>query len=134
MFESSFSKRYLGVVFRVPNGKVDIIKMFDQPFTLRKLELSYTGNSVIRNASATNECVITNINLNGVGSDNLSTYKLEYYLDGVDPLEQQLDSSMTISNIRLNLANLTEGAHDLFVRAVSSGNLTSNYIQISFIY
>lgn len=134
MFESSFSKRYLGVVFRVPNGKVDIVKMFDQPFTLRKLELSYTGNAVIRNASAINECVITNINLNGVGSDDLSTYKLEYYLDGVVKQEKQLDSSMTISNIRLNLANLTEGAHDLFVRAVSSGNLTSNYIQISFIY
>lgn len=134
MFESSFSKRYLGVVFRVPNGKVDIVKMFDQPFTLRKLDLSYKGNSVIKNASATNECVITNINLDGVGSDDLSTYKLEYYLDGVVKQEKQLDSSMTISNIRLSLANLTEGAHDLYVRAVSSGNLTSNYIQISFIY
>lgn len=134
MFESSFSKRYLGVVFTVPNGKAEIIKVFDQPFTLRKLDLSYKGNAVLKNNSATNECIITNINLDGVGSDSLADYKLEYYLDNVTKLSTQLDNTMTVSNIQLKLANLSEGAHDLFVRAVSSGNLTSNYIQISFIY
>jgi hypothetical protein len=37
--------------------------------------------------------------------------------------------------ITLNLGNISEGAHDVFVRAISkSGNLTSNYIQIGFIY
>ena len=133
MFDSSFSKRYLGVVFRVPNGKVDITKMFDQPFTLRKLDLSYSGNLVIRNDSDTNECIITNIKLDGVGTDDLSTYTLQYYLDNVTRQTATLNSSMTASNIRLTLSNLTEGAHDLFLRAVG-GNLTSNYIQISFIY
>lgn len=128
IFESSFSNRYLGAVFTVPNGKAEIVKIFDSPFTLRKLELSYKGPLVI------NSNILTNINLDGTEGEDLGTYKLEYYLDNTTKNTVQLTSNMTTSQITLTLDNLTEGAHDVYVRALSSGNLTSNYIQISFIY
>ena len=128
MYESSFSNRYLGVVFKTPKSDVEIVKMFETPFTLRKLELSYKGALVI------NSPILTNINLEGTSGEDLGTYKLEYYLDNVSKLTAPLSSSMTTNQIRLELSNLSEGAHDVYVRAVSGGNLTSNYTQISFIY
>jgi hypothetical protein len=42
--------------------------------------------------------------------------------------------SATSDGISLELASLEEGSHDLCVRAVSGGALTSNYVNISFIY
>ncbi len=132
MFEYPFSGRYLGIVFNVPNGETETY-IFDQSFTLRKLELSYNGNLVI--GGDTDECIITNINLNGSDNDDLSTYKLQYYLDNTVAQEKNITESMTVNNIQLNLPNLTEGAHDLFIRVKnSSGSLVSNYIQISFIF
>ena len=128
MYENSFANRYLGVQFTVPKSDTVITKIFESPFTLRKLELSYKGGLVI------NSNILTNINLEGTAGEDLSTYKLEYYLDNITKNTVQLDGSMTTSQIKLELPNLTEGAHDVYVRAVSSGNLTSNYIQISFIY
>ena len=128
MYENSFANRYLGVQFTVPKSNTVITKIFESPFTLRKLELSYKGGLVI------NSNILTNINLEGTAGEDLSTYKLEYYLDNVTKNTVQLDGNMTTSQIKLELPNLTEGAHDVYVRAVSSGNLTSNYIQISFIY
>ena len=128
MYESSFSNRYLGVVFKTPKSDVEIVRVFETPFTLRKLELSYNGALVI------NSPILTNINLDGTSGEDLGTYKLEYYLDNVTKQTAQLSSSMTTNQIRLELANLSEGAHDVYVRAVSGGNLTSNYTQISFIY
>lgn len=128
MYENSFSNRYLGVVFKTPKSDAEIIRMFDSPFTLRKLELSYKGPLVI------NTPYLTNINLDGTVGEDLGTYRLEYYLDNTSKLTYNLNSGMTTNQIMLELSNLTEGAHDVFVRAISSGNLTSNYTQISFIY
>lgn len=129
MYENAFSSRYLGMVFRTPKSDVEQVMIFDSPFTLRKLELSYKGLALI------NTPILTNINLDGTAGEDLSTYRLEYYVDNTTRQTVQIDgSSMTSSSIRLDLKNLTEGAHDVFVRAVSSGNLTSNYVQISFIY
>jgi hypothetical protein len=115
-------------VFKTPKSDVEIIHVFDTPFTLRKLELSYKGPLVI------NSPILTNINLEGTSGEDLGTYRLEYYLDNVTKLTEPLSSGTSTNQILLNLANLTEGAHDVYVRAVSGGNLTSNYTQISFIY
>ena len=128
MYDNSFSNRYLGVVFKTPKSDVEIVKVFETPFTLRKLELSYKGSLVI------NTPILTNINLEGTAGEDLGTYKLEYYLDNTLKNTTQLSSSMTTNQIRLDLTNLSEGPHDVYMRAISSGNLTSNYIQVSFIY
>lgn len=137
MFESSFAGRYLGVVFSVPKSTTQIVKVFDSQFTLRKLELVYGGDLVIKNDSSDNTCILTNIKLNGVGNDDMGTYKLEYCLDKntTNKPQVQLSSSTNSQQITLSLANLEEGAHDIYVRAFSAGgNLSSNFIQISFIY
>ena len=136
MFESSFAGRYLGAVVVPPNkNAVEVVTMFDSPFTLRKLDLSYNGPLVIRNDSSTNTCILTNINLDGTAGDDMGTYKLEYCVDSVNRTTVELDSSTSASQITLTLNNLSEGAHDVYVRAFSAGgNLSSNYIQISFIY
>ena len=129
MYENAFSNRYLGMVFKTPKNNVEQVMIFDSPCTLRKLELSYKGLALI------NTPILTNINLNGTAGEDLSTYRLEYYVDNTTRQTVQIDgSSMTSNSINLDLKNLEEGAHDVFVRAVSGGNLTSNYIQISFIY
>lgn len=73
MFENSFSNRYLGIVYRAP-GKTatgelrpEEVKVFQTPFTLRKLELSYLGKSLI------NSNKLTNIKLEGTANENLDT-------------------------------------------------------------
>ena len=127
MYENTFSNRYLGVQFTTPKSDTIITHVFDTPFTLRKLDLSYGGNLVI------NTNILTNITLNGTEGEDLGTYMLEYYLDNTTKNEVNLSSSMTPSQISLTLPNLTEGAHDVFLRA-RGGKLTSNYVQVSFIY
>lgn len=127
MYENTFSNRYLGVQFTTPKSDTVITHVFDTPFTLRKLDLSYGGNLVI------NTNILTNITLNGTEGEDLGTYILEYYLDNTTKNEVNLSSSMTSSQISLTLPNLTEGAHDVFLRA-RGGKLTSNYVQVSFIY
>lgn len=127
MYENTFSNRYLGVQFTTPKSNAVITHIFDTPFTLRKLDLSYRGNLVI------NTDTLTNIALNGTDGEDLGTYILEYYLDNTTKNEINLSSSMTPTQIYLTLPNLTEGAHDVFLRA-RGGKLTSNYVQVSFIY
>lgn len=129
LFNNAFLDRYLGVVFKVPKSDVEITKVFKVPFTLRKLELSYKGLSLIRTP------ILTNINLEGTMGENLENYTLQYYIDTVKSLESQELTSGTQSNqITLDLTGISEGAHNVFVRAKNKANLTSNYIQISFMY
>jgi hypothetical protein len=65
----------------------------------------------------------------------LEDYRLDYLLDGNAIKQYPLaGKGATSENIKIVFDGLTEGAHDLYVRAVSGGGLTSNYIQISFIY
>ena len=132
IFNGEFAKRYLGVSFTEPNGKVEIVKVFDQPFALRELILKHTGNTFIN----ADNCIITNLELKGTAGESLSNYKLEYFIDNnvKNKLEYALDDSMSNTQLNLPLTNISEGAHDIYVRAVASGNLTSNYTQISFIY
>jgi hypothetical protein len=90
MYNSAFSNRYLGVVFKTPKSDVEITKMFDTPFTLRKLELSYNGELVL------NSNILTKLNLEGTAGEDLGTYKLQYYLDNqTKASEVQLSSNMT---------------------------------------
>lgn len=130
MFNNAFLERYLGVVFKVPKSDVEITKVFKVPFTLRKLELSYKGLSLIRTP------ILTNINLEGTMGESLENYTLQYYIDTVvgSPKTQDLTSGTQSNQIILDLTGINEGAHDVFVRAKNKANLTSNYIQISFIY
>lgn len=130
MFENAFSGRYLGVTFYLPKSTTEVVQIFGTPFTLRKLELSYKGELLI------NTPTLPNITLEGV-SEDLSEYYIQYYLDNTNriPLVKLDGGSMTPSSIRLDLPNLTEGAHDVFMRITNEkGTLTSNYIQIGFIY
>ena len=128
MYDNSFAKRYLGAVFTTPKSTVEIVKVFDTPFTLRKLELSYGGPLVV------NTPILTNIVLNGTDNEDLSNYELEYFLDGTTKLPNHKLSSGMANQIQLPLGNISEGAHDVYLRARSGSALTSNYIQVSFIY
>ena len=129
VFENAFSGRYLGMVFTLPKSTTEVVKVFATPFTLRKLVLSYAGNLLITTPT------LTNIQLDGINED-LSDYSIQYYLDNTTRLTQKLDgSTMTPSSIKLELPNLNEGAHDIFMRITDSlGKLTSNFIQVGFIY
>ena len=128
VFENAFSGRYLGIVFTLPKSTTEVVKIFGNPFTLRKLVLRYDGNLLI------NTPTLSNIKLEGLNED-LSDYSIQYYLDNTTRLSKALDGSMTPDSIRLDLPNLTEGAHDIFMRITDSqGKLTSNYIQVGFIY
>jgi hypothetical protein len=128
MYDNSFAKRYLGAVFTTPKSTVEIVKVFDTPFTLRKLELSYGGPLVV------NTPILTNIVLKGTDNEDLSNYELEYFLDGTTKLPNHKLSSGMANQIQLPLGNISEGAHDVYLRARSGSALTSNYIQVSFIY
>lgn len=126
LFDNPFSNKYLGIVYKSPGG-IEETTIFKQPFTLRKLELSYTGESIINNTT------LSGIKLSGTENENLNSYSIEYYLDNTTKATKQLSSSTQAENITLTFDRLTEGTHNLFMRIVST-NLTSNYIQISFIY
>lgn len=130
MFEYSFTNRYLGIVFKMPKSSDEIVQVFKCPFTLRKLELFYNGNLLI------NSDTLTNLELQGTGNDSLADYTLEYYVDKVttSPATVTLTNSTIANQISFQIPNLSEGPHDVFVRALSNSNLASNYIQISFIY
>ena len=129
MFDYAFSGRYLGAVYTLPNSNIENVRIFQSPFTLRKLELRYDGELLI------NTPTLTNIKLDGVNED-LTNYEIQYYLDNTTRRIEPLDgSTMTPSSIYLTLKDLDEKAHDVFMRIASKdGKLTSNYIQVGFIY
>ena len=134
MFKDPFSTRYLGMVARVPNGKEDLVHIFNTPFTLRQLKLEYKGGSIITTP------ILPKLSLNGTLDESLSNYRIRYYIDGVSNSgfitlkdEMQADSF----NLDLSEKNLSEGAHTIcLVAEYTNANfqLTSNYTEIGFIY
>lgn len=128
LFKYAFSNMYLFAELELPNNAVKKT-CFKQMLTLRSLNLSYSGGNLLR----TN--IITGFKLEGTDGESLDNYKLQYYIDGKTSVDYPLaGKSATSDGISLELASLEEGSHDLCVRAVSGGALTSNYVNISFIY
>jgi hypothetical protein len=114
MFRDPFSNKYLGVVVTVPNSDLESIYVFSTPFTLRKLDLTYDGEFLV------NSHILSNIKLSGVEGDSLDSYKLECYLDNQQNVSYH-DIKGSFESMLLDLGeSLTEGAHDVYIRAISA--------------
>lgn len=131
MFEDSFVDKRLGISYQLKNSNGEYqtyTEIFKHKFTLRKLELSYSGSFIIPNN------ILSGFKLDGTLNESLDSYNLEYHLDVVkNPPYYFSLSGQQDNNIKIELNNLSEGIHSIFVRAYKN-NLYSNYIQINFIY
>ncbi len=134
MFEYAFTGKYLGIQYSPMNtgNLVAPFRSTNSPtITLKALQLSYNGKYLLRSN------VVTKLNLTGLDSnESANNYYYSYKLNSDQPVITNV-SATDNENLSLPLPNLKEGINNLFIRVQDTDdkpNLTSNDIQISFIY
>ena len=139
LFEYAFSGKYLGIEYNPMNSGQNIVyfgqteNTLGTQITLKALQLEYLGEYLLRSNT------ITQLKLKGLDSnESASNYYYTYYLDDLNANHIKVTSTNN-ENLTLELPQLTEGIHDLFIRVQDtnqdeSATLISNDVQISFIY
>lgn len=134
MFKYAFTNKYLGLEYqtKTQSGIQTQRVAFGSKLTLKALVLSYSGGYLLRSN------IISGLDLVGLEADeSISDYYYSYYLDGA--ADSNKDIKKITNNKTLELPNLSEGIHNLFIRIQNSdsdtdASLVSNDLQVSFIY
>ena len=124
MFRYALANQQLGITYK--EGDVSNTVYFKPSFNIKKLELSYDNPYIITSST------LSGFTLKGV-DDSFVDYSWNYYLDGSSNPQTIPLNGQSLNSLQLNLPNLSEGVHDLYLRVVK-GTLCSNWIPISFIY